>query len=72
MLPDSHTVVTYSSGGSAESGVGNYIVQSFSINGKQRALPTMSIFTESKTSLKEMQFMTFKMLASSTGWKYTE
>ena len=72
MLPDSHTVVTYSGGGSAESGVGNYVVQSFSVNGKQRALPTMSIFTESKTSLKEMQFMTFKMLAASTGWKYTE
>ena len=69
MIPDSHTVVTYSNDGSAQSGVGNHVVQSFSINGKQRALPTINIFTESKTSLK---VMTFKISAASTGWKYTE
>ena len=72
MLLDSHTVVTYLNDGFPQCGVGNYVVQSFSINGKQRPLPTMSIFTKSKTSLKEMQLMTFKMLAASTGWKYTE
>ena len=72
MLPDSHTVVTYSNDGSAQSGVRNYVVKSFSINGKQRALPTRSIFTESETSLKEMQLMTFKMLAVSTSWEDTE
>ena len=72
MLPDSHIVVTYSNDGSAQSGVGNNVVQSFSINGKQRAISTMSIFTKSKTSLKEMQSITLKMLAASTGWKYTE
>ena len=72
MLPDSYVVVTYSNDGSAQSGVRNYVVQSFSINGKQRALPTLNIFTKSKASLKEMQLMTFKMLAASTGWKYTE
>ena len=60
MLPGSHTVVTYLNDGSAQSAVGNYVDQSFSINGKQRALPTMSIFTESKTSLKERQYVTFK------------
>ena len=32
----------------------------------------MSIFTESKASLKEMQLMTYKMLAAATGWRYTE
>ena len=58
MSPKSETVVTYSNDGSAQSGVGNYVVQSFSINGKQQALPTMSIFTESKASLKEIQLMT--------------
>ena len=72
MLLDSHTVGTYSNDGFPQCGVGNYVVQSFSINGKQRPLPKMSIFTKSKTSLKEMQLMTFKMLAASTGWKYTE
>ena len=40
--------VTYSNDGSAMSGVGNYVVQSFTINNAQRALPTFSIFTESR------------------------
>ena len=31
-----------------------------------------AILTKSKTSLKEMQLMTFKMLAASAGCKYTE
>ena len=34
----------------------------FSIDGKQRALPTLNIFTESRASLKELQLMTYKML----------
>ena len=72
MSPESETVVTYSNDGSAQSGVGNNIVQSLSNNGKQQALPTMSIFTESKSSLKEMQLTTYKMLAAATGWRYTE
>ena len=72
ILPDSHAVVTYSNDGSARSGIGNYFVQSFSDNGKQRALSTMSIFTESKASLKETQSMSFKILAAVTGWRYTE
>ena len=41
-------IVTYSNDGSAMSGVGNYVVQSFTINNVQRALPTFSIFTESR------------------------
>ena len=32
----------------------------------------MSIFTESRSSLKDMQHMTYKMLAAATAWKYTE
>ena len=72
MPPESEAVVRYSNDGSEQSGVGNYIVQSFSINGKQQALPTMNIFTESKSRLKELQLMTYKMLAASTWWKYTE
>ena len=52
MSSEMEIVVTYSNDGSALSGVGNYIVQSFSINGKQRALPTLNIFTETRASLK--------------------
>ena len=48
-------VITYSNDGSSKSGVGGYIVQSFIINGKQRSLPVMPIFTESKESLKELE-----------------
>ena len=33
---------------------------------QQRALHTVSTFIESKDSLKEMQLMTFKMLAAAT------
>ena len=47
-------------------------MQSFSINGKQRALPTLNIFTETRASLKELQLTTYKILAASSGWKYTE
>ena len=51
MLPDLHTVVTYSDVGYAQGGTKNYI-HSTSVNGKQTLLPTISIFTESKASLK--------------------
>ena len=44
----------------------------FSIDGKQRALPTLNIFTESRASLKELQLMTYKMLAAANAWKFNE
>ena len=71
MSPDIEIVVTYSNDGSAQTGVGNYIVQSFTVNGKH-ALSTMTIFTESMSSLKELQLMAFKILAAASGGKYTE
>ena len=55
MSPESETTITYSSDGSSKSGAGNFIVQSFIINGKQRALPTLPIFTEFVQSLKEVE-----------------
>ena len=45
MLSEMGTVVTYSNDGSVQSGVGNYVVQPFLINGKQRALPIWNIFS---------------------------
>ena len=48
-------VITYSNDGSAMSGVGNYVVQSFTINNVQRALPTFTIFTETRVSQRESQ-----------------
>ena len=51
MLPDLHTVVTYSDVGYAQGGTRDYM-HSTSVNGKQTLLPAISIFTESKASLK--------------------
>ena len=39
--------VTYSSDGSAMNKVGSYVVQSITVNGVQRALPALTITTES-------------------------
>ena len=66
------STIVYSNDGSALSGVGNFVVQSISIDGKQRALPTMGIFTESRQSLADLQKTTLKILSASTGNKYTE
>ena len=70
-IMDSETVVTYSNDGSAQSGVGSYVVQSFRINGKQRALPILNVFTESRESLKEIQIMTYKILEVASGGTYS-
>ena len=37
-------VVTYANDGSAQNGVGSYVVQSLTIDGQQRTLPTFSKF----------------------------
>ncbi len=43
IMSSESSVVTYSNDGSSQSGLGSYTVQSFSIDGKQRALPTLSL-----------------------------
>ena len=60
--------ITYSNDGSAIHRVGKYIVQSFTINKVQRVLPTFSIFSESRESLKQLQIMTLKMLCTASNW----
>ena len=65
-------VVTYSNDGSAMSGVGNYVVQSLTIDNVQRVLPTFSIFTESRESLQELEITTLKILCCSVDYRYTE
>ena len=61
-----------SNDGSAMNRVGNYIVQSFNINGKQRALPTLPIFRESRNNLKYLEVFTLNMLSASCGGRYSE
>ena len=70
MISDNSTIV-YSNYGSGTSGVGNYVVQSVNINGKQQTLPTMSFFTESCESFAELEKSTIKMLSAATGYKYS-
>ncbi|MEO0686683.1 MAG: hypothetical protein AAFY76_16990, partial [Cyanobacteria bacterium J06649_11] len=65
-------VVMYANDGSAMSGVGNYVVQSVTIDGVQRPLPTLSIFTETRESLEELEIMTLRILTASVTYKYTE
>ena len=73
MSPDSEdTVITYSNDGSSKQRVGSFIVQSFMINGKERVLPTMPIFTESRESLKELEIMALKILSAASAGKYSE
>ena len=53
------------------SGVGSYMVQSLTINGVQRSLPTLRIFTESRLSLKDLEITTLKILSAASNHKYT-
>ena len=64
--------VMYANDGSAMSGVGSYVVQSITVDGVQRPLPTLSIFTETRESLEELEVMTLRILTASVGYKYTE
>ena len=72
MSPKSETTITYSNDGSSKSGVGNFIVQSFIIIGKQRAIPALPIFTESVQGLKKLEKMTLEILPLASGRKYSE
>ena len=52
------------------SGVGNYMVQYVTIDGKQRTLPTMGTFAESCKTLAELKKSTTETLSAATGYKY--
>ena len=46
MMNSQNSIIVYSNDGSGMSGIGKYVVQSVTINGIQRTLQTMNIFTE--------------------------
>ena len=62
--------ITYSNDGSFITSDGLLVVLSFTINGVQHALPTMTIFTESRQSFKDLETTILKMLSAATGHKY--
>ena len=64
--------ITYPNDGSSMNGVGSFVVQSLTINGVQRTLPTLGIFTESRESLKDLEITALKILSAATGYKYSE
>ena len=68
MQEDSETCVVYSNDGSAQSGLGKYIVQSLTINGVQRSLPTFGIFTELRDCLTLLELTTLEILSACSGY----
>ena len=70
-LMTGETCVVYSSDGSAQSGVGNYVVQSLSINGAQRNLLTFGIFTEKRETLADLVKCTIQILSAASTYKYS-
>ena len=68
---DNETCVVYSNDGSAQSGVGNYVVQSLTINGIKRSLPTASVFTETRETLSDLIQNTLDILSASCNHKYS-
>ena len=72
MKDESTSSITYSNDGSSRSGVGSYVVQSLTINGEQRALPSFGVFTESRETLKDLEIATLKMLAIASFHEFSE
>ena len=72
MDEENETAVVYANDGSGMSGVGKYIVQSLTINGKKRTLPTFGISTETRDSLSDLMKDTVRILSISTRNKYSE
>ena len=60
--PDIETCVVYSYDGSGMNKVGSYLVQSLTINGVRRSLPTFGVFTETRETLKDLQIATLGIL----------
>ena len=71
MMTSDSPCVVYSNDGSSQNRTGSYVVQSFTINGKQRTLPTLPICSESKENLKDLIVATIKMLSAATDNKYS-
>ena len=72
MSEDTIESITYSNDGSSMSRVGSYVVQSLTLNGVQRCLPTINIFIESRESLKDLEIYTLKVLSASCCHEYSE
>ena len=63
--------VVYFIDGSAQSGVGHYVVQSLSINGVQRNLPISGIFTEKRETLADLVKCTIQIFSAASAYKHS-
>ena len=66
---DEQSAMAYANDGSKKQGAGSFTVEGIIINGKYRALPTMSITSESKTNLAELKLTTLQILSAASGAK---
>lgn len=69
--PENETCVVYSNDGSAQSGVGSYVVQSLTINGIKRSLPTAGVFTETRETLTDLIENTLEILSAACSHLYS-
>ena len=72
MSEDTITSIAYSNDGSSMSGLGSNAVQSLTLSGVQKCLPSFGIFTESCESLKDLEICTLKILSASCCHEYSE
>ena len=69
---DTDAAITYSHDGSSMIGMGLYVVQSLTSNAVQTTLLTLTIFTESRESLKDLEITVLQILSAASGHKYSE
>ena len=67
MNSDEQVVVTYSDDGSKNQGAGSFSVQGITVNGTYRALPTMSIASESRNNLAALRVAVLEILQAASG-----
>ena len=70
--PNSETCVVYSYDGSGMNKVGSYVVQSLTMNGVRRSLPTFGVSTETRETPKDLQIATLDILSATSNREYCE
>ena len=67
MNSNEKVTVTYSDDGSRKQGAGAFTVQGITINRQHRALPTLSVASESKDNLADLKLTTLNILQAASG-----
>ena len=67
MSSEADAAISYPNNVSSMSGVGSYVVQSLIINGVQRSLPTLTIFTEIRENLKHLELTILQIFSTALG-----